>query len=146
MCSVCGAIHFHGINITRGTGRNLSELFLPGPQKYSGIAFRDYDLRNAEHRGAMWVGRVELLFSVTFKNSEGSLIEYDLALLSCLYDFDHPTAMGPLQRKSGVRMFYVPSIPWTIVYPSTIFLGGCRLCRYTWRDQFIQPFRTCLPK
>ena len=39
------------------------------PHKYSGIAFRDFNLANAEHRREMWVGRVELLLTATFKNS-----------------------------------------------------------------------------
>ena len=104
--------------------RNWSQFVgIVPPKKYSGIAFRDYDLSKAEHRREMWVGRVELFFSVTFRNSEGSHFEYDLVFVSCLYDFEHPSAMGPLQRKSGARMFYVPSIPWTIVLPINHILG-----------------------
>ena len=99
------------------------------PQKYSAIAFQDFDLRKSEHRREMWVGRVELLFQATFKNSEGSRFEYDLAFVTCLYDFEHPSAMGPMQRRAGARMFYVPSIPWTIVIPVNHILGRVPLMR-----------------
>ena len=45
---------------------------------------------------------------------------------------------GSLGRAcSTCRPFHGP-----LCYPSTIFLVGCRLCRFTWRDQHIQPFHT----
>ena len=99
------------------------------PEENTAIPFEDFDLGNSEHRKEMWVGRVELLFHATFKNSEGSRFEYALALVSCLYDFEHPSAMGPLQRKAGARTFYVPSIPWTIVIPVNHILGRVPLMR-----------------
>ena len=71
MCSVSDPIIFPGINFSKGTGRNIA--IIP-PHKYSGIAFRDFDLANAEHRREMWMGRVELLFSATFKNSGGRIL------------------------------------------------------------------------
>jgi hypothetical protein len=99
------------------------------PEKNSGIAVRDFTLSNAEHRKQMWVGRVELLFTAAFIDSHGSLVEYDLAFLSCLYDFEHPSAMGPMQRKAGARMFYKPSIAWTVVLPVQLIVGRVPLMR-----------------
>ena len=99
------------------------------PEKNSGIAVRDFTLSNAEHRKQMWVGRVELLFTAAFIDSHGSLVEYDLAFLSCLYDFEHPSATGPMQRKAGARMFYAPSIAWTVVLPIRHILGRVPLMR-----------------
>ena len=77
----------------------------------------------------MWVGRVELLFTAAFKNAQGEKYEFDLAYVSCLYDFEHPSAAGPLQRKAGARMFYVPSTAWTIVLPINNILGRVPLMR-----------------
>jgi hypothetical protein len=99
------------------------------PEKYSGIAVREFTLSDAEHRKQMWVGRVELLFTAAFRDSEGLPVEYDLALLSCLYDFEHPSAMGPMQLKAGARMFYKPSIEWTMVLPIRHILGRVPLMR-----------------
>jgi hypothetical protein len=87
------------------------------PEKYSGIPVRDFTLSNAEHRKQIWVGRVELFVTAAFIDSQGSPVEYDLAFLSCLYDFEHPSATGPMQLKAGARMFYAPSIAWTVVLP-----------------------------
>ena len=47
----------------------------------------------------------------------GQALADDLAFASCLYDFEHPSTMGPMQQKAGARMFYVPSVPWTIMLP-----------------------------
>ena len=77
----------------------------------------------------MWVGRVELFFKASFRSALGECFEFDLALLSCLYDFEHPSAMSPLQLKAGARMFYVPSTPWTIVLPINHILGRIPLMR-----------------
>lgn len=99
------------------------------PARDSGIPFRDFNLANPDHRRKMWVGRVELFFKASFRNAQGEAFEFDLAFLSCLYDFEHPSAMGPLQLKAGARMFYVPSIPWTIVLPINHILGRVPLMR-----------------
>ena len=79
----------------------------------------------------MWVGSVDFLFSVTFKNSGGSHFDCDLAFVSCLYDFEHPSAMSPMQQRAGARMFsgYVPSIQWTIVLPVNHILGRVLLMK-----------------
>jgi hypothetical protein len=108
----------------RGTNPRQYVALIP-PERYSGIQFRQFDLGNARHREMMWVGRVELFFTASFKDAQGEVTEYDLALVSCLYDFEHPSALGPLQLKSGARMFYVPKTPWTIVLPINHIL--CRL-------------------
>ena len=50
---------FHGANPQQYVG-------LVPPERYSGIAFKDFDLGNARHREQMWVGRVELLFTAEF--------------------------------------------------------------------------------
>ena len=55
------------------------------PETHSGIAVRDFTLSNAEHRKQMWVGRVELLFTAAFIDSQGSPVEYDLAFLSSVF-------------------------------------------------------------
>jgi hypothetical protein len=73
----------------------------------------------------MWIGHVELLFKASFKNAQGEAFEFDLAHLSCLYYFEHLSAMAPLQTEAGARMFYVPSTPWTIVLPINHIL--CRV-------------------
>jgi len=99
------------------------------PKQFTGIAFSDFDLGNASHRQKMWVGRVELLFTATFKNALGVEYEFDLAYVSCLYDFEHPSAAGPLQSKAGARMFYVPTTAWTIVLPINHILGRVPLMR-----------------
>ena len=77
----------------------------------------------------MWVGSVELLFSATFKNSGGSHFDCELAFVSCLYDFEHPTAMSSTQQRAGARIFYVPSIPWTSVLPVNHVLGRVPLMK-----------------
>ena len=112
----------------RGTNPRQYVALIP-PERYSGIPFRQFDLGNSRHREKMWVGRVELFFSASFKDAQGEVTEYDLAFVSCLYDFKHPSAMGPLQLKSGARMFYVPSTPWTIVLPINHILGRVPLMR-----------------
>jgi len=99
------------------------------PRIYTGVAFSDFDLGNASHRKKMWVGRVELLFTAVFKNAQGIEHEFDLAYVSCLYDFEHPSAAGPLQRNAGARMFYVPSTAWTIVLPINHILGRIPLMK-----------------
>jgi len=99
------------------------------PRRYTGIAFKDFDLGNSSHRQKMWVGRVELLFSATFNDGQGTQYDFDLAFVSCLYDFEHPSAAGPLQRTAGARMFYVPSTAWTIVLPINHILGRVPLMR-----------------
>ena len=113
---------FHGANPQQYVG-------LVPPERYSGIAFKDFDLGIARHREQMWVGRVELLFTASFRSARGEAFQFNLAFLSCLYDFEHPSAMGPLQRRSGARMFYVPSTPWTIVLPINHILGRVPLMR-----------------
>ena len=93
-------------------------------QTDSGIAFKDFDLSLPEHRRKMWVGRVELLFSCIFHDRlDGEAGEYDLALISCLWDLHAPSAIGPLQRDAGARLFYVPTEKWTIVVPINRILG-----------------------
>ena len=59
--------------------------------------------------------------SICFSN----LWSVTIALLSCLYDFEHPSATDPLQTEAWARMFYVPSTPWTIVLPINHIL--CRV-------------------
>ena len=94
------------------------------PQTDSGIAFKDFDMSRPEHRRKMWVGRVELLFSCIFHDHpDGEAGEYDLALISCLWDLHAPSAIGPLQRNAGARLFYVPTKQWTIVVPINRIVG-----------------------
>ena len=113
---------FHGANPQQYVG-------LVSPERYSGIAFKDFDLGNARHREQMWVGRVELLFTASIRSAQNKAFQFNLAFLSCLYNFEHPSAMGPLQRRSGARMFYVPSTQWTLVLPINHILGRVPLMR-----------------
>ena len=107
----------------RGTNPLQYVGFVP-PLKWTGIALRDFDLARPEHRAKMWVGRVELLFSCTFhEHPGGEAGEYDLAFISCLWDLRCPSALGPLQRKAGARLFYVPTKAWSIVVPVNHILG-----------------------
>ena len=99
------------------------------PERYSGIAFQDFNMADAKHRARLWIGRIELLFKCTFRDRNGVAAEYNLAFLSFLYDFKLPAAMGPLQRTAGARMFYVPLKPWTIVLPVTHILGKVPIMR-----------------
>ena len=99
------------------------------PERYSGIAFQDFNMADAKHRARLWIGRIELFFMCTFRDRNGVEVEYDLAFISFLYDFKLPAAMGPLQRTAGARMFYVPSKPWTMVLSVNHILGKVPLMR-----------------
>jgi hypothetical protein len=129
-CREYGASHFH---LTNSGVRILSSVGLVQPTRHSGIAFRDFDLANAQHRKQMWIGRVELLFTASFKNAQGEAFEFDLALLSCLYYFEHLSAMGPLQAEAGAS--------GRLCCPSIIFCAGYRSCCFFWQpeDQMCQP-------
>jgi hypothetical protein len=59
------------------------------------------------------------------KNSNGHTFQLDLALLSCVYNFNCPAAQTILQADGGARMFYVPDTKWLIVLPINHILGGC---------------------
>ena len=63
--------------------------------------------------------------SICFSN----LWSVTIALLSCLSDFEHPSATDPLQTEAWARMFYVPSTPWTIVLPINHILYRVPLMR-----------------
>jgi len=99
------------------------------PERYSGIAFQDFNMSDAKHRARLWIGRIELLFTCTFRDRNGVEARYNLAFISFLYDFKLPSAMGPLQRTAGARMFYVPSKSWTIVLPVNHILGKVPLMK-----------------
>lgn len=99
------------------------------PTRYTRIAFRDFNLADADHRAKMWIARVELLFTCTFKDRHGDDGEYDLALLSFLYDFKCASAAGPMQRSAAARQLYVPTQPWTLVLPVNHILGKVPLMK-----------------
>jgi hypothetical protein len=57
------------------------------------------------------------LFPLCIKNRNGRTFQLDLALLSCLYNFNCPADQTILQADEGARMFYVPDTKWLIVLP-----------------------------
>jgi hypothetical protein len=42
---------------------------------------------NLKHLARLWIGRIELLFTCTFRDRNGVAAEYKLAFLGFLYDF-----------------------------------------------------------
>ena len=101
------------------------------PSNYSKIKFAGFDITIKEHRDEIWFGRVELLFRCSFRVSdsdpepaevEGEILQCDLALISCLYDFKYPLARNSMQTMAGAHLLYEPNIPWTIVMPVTHIL------------------------
>ena len=108
------------------------------PSNYSKIKFADFDITNKEHRDKIWFGRVELLFRCCFRVSdsepeppeeEEEILQCDLALISCLYDFTHPLARNCMQRMAGARLLYEPNIQWTVVVPVNHILGRASLMK-----------------
>jgi hypothetical protein len=77
----------------------------------------------------LWVGRVELLFRCTFVAASGSDVDCELALISFLYRFKLPCAMGPLQRDAGSLMYYEPTEKWVRVVPVRHIVGRAPLQR-----------------
>ena len=73
------------------------------PKKYTGISFSGFDMADAGHRNQLWFARVELFFRCAFKNRNGRTFQLDLALLSCLYNFNCPAAQTILQADGGAR-------------------------------------------
>ena len=108
------------------------------PTNYSKIKFADFDITIKEHRDKIWFGRVELLFRCSFRVSdsdpeppeeEGEILQCDLALISCLYDFKYPLARNSMQTMAGASLLYEPNIPWTVVMPINHILGRVPLMR-----------------
>ena len=99
------------------------------PKKYTGISFSGFDMADAGHGNQLWFARVELFFRCAFKNCNGRTFQLDLALLSCLYNFNCPAAQTILQADGGARMFYVPDTKWLIVLPINHILGRVPLMK-----------------
>ena len=124
--------------LTSGIIRNPRQcVALSPPSNYSKIKFADFDITIKEHRDKIWFGRVELLFRCSFRvfdsdpepGEEGEILECDLALISCLYDFTYPLARNSMQRMAGARLSYEPNIPWSVVMPATHILGRVPLMK-----------------
>ncbi len=61
-------------------------------------SYHSFEFQGPHHVKSWWEGRVELFFTCSFKSQEQE-IPWELALLSVLYPFNVPEAMGPLQRE-----------------------------------------------
>ena len=85
------------------------------PSKYTKIPFADFDITNKEHRDKMSYGRVELLFRCCFRpdlaDEGGEILQCDLDLISCLYNFRCPLASNSMQRMAGARLLYQAKTP-----------------------------------
>ena len=90
-------------------GRNQRPtVFVIPPKRFNNQSYGRFDFKGPEDVNKLWVGRVELLFSCCFRCRDED-IPCDLALVSFLYPFNVPEAMGPLQRVSGCQMYYDPA-------------------------------------
>jgi len=47
------------------------------PERYSRIAFQDFNMEDAKHRAKLWIGRIELLFTCTFLDRNGGEARYN---------------------------------------------------------------------
>ncbi len=65
------------------------------------------------------------LFPLCIKNRIGRTFQLDLALLSCVYNFNCPAAQTILQADGGARLFYITDTKWLIVLPINHIL--CRV-------------------
>ena len=92
---------FHGRN-------HRPTVFVIPPKRFSGRAYRCFDFKGPDDLHKLWVGRLELLFTCCFRFNNQN-IPCDLALVSFLYPFKVPEAMGPLQQLSGCNMYYDPA-------------------------------------
>jgi hypothetical protein len=120
---------FHGKN-------NRPTVFVVPPRKYSGVSWTDFNFSSIkEATDKLWVGRIELLFSCSFRSDPGSLltteggVECQLALISFFYPFNLPAAMGPMQKLAGAQMYYEPSESWACVVPVRHIVGRAPLMR-----------------
>ena len=108
-----------------GTNPRQYVVLIP-PSKYSNIQFADFDITNKQYKDKMWFGRVELLcrccFCPDLREGGGEILQFDLALISCLYNFKCPLASNSMQTMAGARLLYQPKTPWTFVVP---VLAGC---------------------
>lgn len=111
---------FHGKNC-RPT------VFVIPPKQFNRrkASYQNFEFNGLHHANRLWVGRVELLFTCTFSaQPDGHDIHCELALISFLYSFNVPAAMGPLQRKAGCTMYYDPAPNhWYRIVPVRHIIG-----------------------
>ena len=113
-------------------------VFVIPPKRFNnqGASYHSFEFQGPQHVKSLWVGRVELFFTCSFK-SQGQEIPCELALLSFLYPFNVPAAMGPLQRAQsfGCPMYYDPAPNhWYRIVPVRHIIG-----RYVFIFQFFVP-------
>jgi hypothetical protein len=105
-------------------GRNRRPtVFVIPPKRFSKTSYQSFKLEGPADVKKLWIGRVELLFTCSFNNQDQQ-IPCHLALLSFLYPFHLPEAMGPLQRLAGCQMYYDPAPRhWLRVVPVSYIIG-----------------------
>jgi hypothetical protein len=105
-------------------GRNRRPtVFVIPPKRFSKTSYSSFKLEGPADVKKLWIGRVELLFTCSFNNQD-QRIPCDLALISFLYPFDLPDAIGPLQRLAGCQMYYDPAPRhWLRLVPVSYIIG-----------------------
>jgi len=111
---------FHGKNCR-------PSVFVIPPKRFNkhAASYHSFQFEGPQHAKSLWVGRVELFFTCSFKSPQGQEIPCELALLSFLYPFNVPAAFGPLQRAQfGCPMYYDPAPNhWYRVVPLRHIIG-----------------------
>ena len=111
---------FHGRN-------HRPTVFVIPPKRFNNQSYGRFNFKGPEEVKKLYVGRVELFFSCCFRCRDQD-IPCDLALVSFLYPFNVPEAMGPLQRVSGCQMYYDPAPRhWMRVIPVKHIIGRFKL-------------------
>jgi len=104
-------------------------VFVIPPKPFSGTSRDAFVISGVDDAKKLWVGRVELLFRCTFLAADGSDVDCELAMISFLYRFKLPRAMGHLQRHAGSLMYYEPDPKWVRVVPARHIVGRAPLQR-----------------
>jgi hypothetical protein len=111
---------FHGKNCR-------PSVFVIPPKRFNkhAASYHSFQFEGPQHAKSLWVGRVELFFTCSFKSPQGQEIPCELALLSFLYPFNVPAAFGPLQRAQfGCPMYYDPAPNhWYRIVPLRHIIG-----------------------
>lgn len=117
---------FHGKNC-RPT------VFVIPPKQFNTnkTTYKNFEFKGLHHAKRLWVGRVELLFTCSFKEPCGLDIPCELALVSFLYPFNVPEAMEPLQWSSGCTLYYCPKQHWYHIVPIQRIIGRFVFLNYS---------------
>ena len=113
---------FHGRN-------HRPSVFVIPPKRFSKQSYSDFDFKGPDDVNNLWVGRVELLLSCSYRCRDQD-VPCDVALVSFLYPFNVPAAvMGPLQWMSGCNMYYDPAPRhWIRAVPVQHIIGRSLQC------------------